>query len=889
MEERRAKNMAAIRQGLRAIGSFLKKFYNKHTIGRIALTVAAAVLLVYVFCSIPAWTLKSRETERLSSRQPVEGSSIDREAGKVQVAESGGRQLWLDTVSMVLEIRDETGGTLYSSAVKGGAGSEMALLSLAYLGEDNNLYEWNSYDNCTLLSSYELYQIENGVRIDLDLNEGESNRFYEYLPKKMGVETYENVFRGGIQGLIEDGTLDEATGQRYLTTLSLVYKKSLTEECYAVTYTGNPPVSATNQMIEITRLVGYDTDMLLADADAFGFTVTFTEPAQFDLSVELTLDGNGDLLAHVPTGSIVSHNDYYTPQSLSLLPNLGAATVDEYEEGYILVPDGSGALMAFNSYIANVTDYKRPYYDNDFYSDYYYMPEYGEELYMPLYGMLYGSMDSARKGFLAIAEEGARTAVLNVKLASASADSAKYNKAYNSFEIAQYKRVKINGEYSAAGGTYLVNTGMQDLDLTVRYQFYGQGVTYFDMARGYQAYLAERKNMPVEYGDGAARLYVEAVGGVNITSRFVGIPYSKAYSMTTCEELLDMMERLEGVEYLLQYDGAFNGGWNNELNRGADLAGQNGGRSDMKKLLARAGEQGIPLYLQVALSQVWDKGNGFRASSHAVRGYDNEEVSISRYQPVLGVLYNSLSDGVIHDSRYILAPRYLGAVTDAFLKEAGQYGSLAVSDLAGMYYADYRYEGYISGEQGDKVLEESLKKLSGEKDLALVNPHIDKIGYGSVAVDISRESSDYATFAVTIPFKQLVMNGLIDYTTEDVNLSSKNPAYFVLQAAELGAYPKFLVTWKNVDALKNSDYSYLYSAQFSVLEEKLKGVYEQCAAIRSQIGTDEITGHGVVQRGVYRTDYATGKSVYVNYNLYDVELPDGTGLPAEGYLIREEK
>ena len=158
-----------------------------------------------------------------------------------------------------------------------------------------------------------------------------------------------------------------------------------------------------------------------------------------------------------------------------------------------------------------------------------------------------------------------------------------------------------------------------------------------------------------------------------------------------------------------------------------------------------------------------------------------------------------------------------------------------------------------------------------------------------MAVDISRESSDYATFAFTIPFKQLVMNGLIDYTTQDVNLSSRNPAYFVLQAAELGAYPKFILTWKNVDVLKNSDFSYLYSAQYEVLEEKLKAVYEECVTLRGRIGTNEITGHEVLAEGVYRTEYAGGSTVYVNYNLYDVELPDGSVLPAEDYLIKEGK
>ncbi len=881
--------MTGIKQTFGKVWAFLKKFYDKHTIRRIVLTLLAAAVLVYVAVSIPAWTLKSQNPVETTSRQPLEGQPIGKEAGEVQVAESAGRQLWVDTATMVAKVKDEKGQTLYSTAAKGSAGTEMALFSLAYLGEDNNLYEWNSYDNSTALSSYELYQIEGGVRFDVNLNEGESNRFYEYMPKKMSTETFEQTFQEGLKKLMEDGTLDEATGKKYLTTLSLLYKKSLTDDSYAVTYTGNPPVSATNQMIQVTALVGYDAEMLLADGETFGFMVTFTEPAEFDISVELTLDEEGELVAHVPTGSIVSHNSYYTPQSLSLLPNFGATTVDEYEEGYILVPDGSGALVAFNSYRANVADYRRPYYDNDFFNDYYYMPEYGEELYMPLFGMLYGPKDNAQKGFLAIVEEGARTAQLNVKLASPGADSAKYNKAYNAFDIAQYKRVKINGEYSTDAGTYLVNTGMQNLDLTIRYQFYDMGASYFDLAKGYQEYLMKTEGLQRAYGDGAAKLYLEVVGGVNITSRFVGIPYTSARSMTTYKELSQLMESLSGVDYMLQYDGAFNGGWNNELNRGADLAGQNGSKSELKKVLANAKEQGIPLYLQTALTRIWESGNGFRSSRHALRGYDDEEVAVSRYQPVLGIPYSILNDGMIHDSYQLLSPGYLNGVTDAFLKGAEQYEALAVSDMAGMYYADYRYRGYVSGEQGNQVLEENLGKLSETKSLALANPHIDKIGYGEVAVDVSRESSDYATFAATIPFKQLVMNGLISYTTEDVNLSSRNPAYFVLQAAELASYPKFILTWKNVDMLKNSDFSYLYSAQYAVLEEKLKTVYEECASLRGKIGTDEITGHDVLADGVYRTDYASGKSVYVNYNLYDVELPDGTLLAAENYLIKEGK
>ncbi|MBD5460328.1 MAG: hypothetical protein HDR26_05210 [Lachnospiraceae bacterium] len=879
--------MAAIRERVEKIKKVLKKFYDKHTIRRIALTIVAVVVLVYVIVSIPVWTLGKESPAQTASRQPLSGSQISLDAGKVTVASNGGKTLSINTAQMTVEVKDDATGYTFSSAAKGTAGSELALLSLTYLGEDNNLYEWNSYDYSAALSTYSLYQIENGVRIDMNLNEGESNRFYEYLPKKMSIETYEELFVGGLNALMDSGALDKTLGERYLSTLGLVYRRSLTEECYAVTYTGNPPTSATNQLIEVTKLVGYTQDMLMDDAETFEFTVTFTEPAEFDLTVELTLDDNGDLKVHIPTGSIVNHNDYYTAQSIAVLPNFGASTVEEYEDGAILVPDGSGALMAFNSYIANVADYKRPYFDNDFYSDYYYMPEYAEELYMPVYGVMYGAEEKTQKGFLAILEEGARTAYLNVKLASAGADSAKYNKAYVSFETAQYKRVKINGEYSENSGTYLVNAGMQDLDLTIRYQFYGKGVTYYDMAKGYQSYLAEKTGTSAEYGDGAAQMYLEVVGGLNIASRFVGIPYSKAYSMTTYENLLAMMEDLDGMKFSMQYDGAFNGGWNGEMNRGAGLAGQNGSKSNLKKALSYAGEHGIPLYMQVALTQVWESGNGFRASRHAVRDYANDEVELSRYQPVLGILNKALNDGTQHDSYYLLSPGYLSTVTQKFLAGAGDYDSLAISDLAGMYYADYRYEGYVSGETGNNVLNENLERLSQNRTLALTNPHIDKIGYGSVATDVSRESSDYATFAATIPFKQLVMNGLIDYTTEDVNLSSRNAAYFVLQSAELGSWPKFLLTWENVDVLKNSDFSYLYAAQFELLRDKIEEVYEECADIRGRIGTEEITGHRVLEDGVYETTYASGAVVIVNYNLYDVTLEGGTALPAESYLIKE--
>ncbi len=864
----------------------IKSLYAKHTIGKIFLTILLAAALVYVLVSIPVWSVKGAKVPETASREPLTGERIANDAGKVTVAESGGYTLSVNTETLTLEVKDSRGNT-FSSAVQGAdAGSERALLTISYLGEDSNLYEWNSYDQSVAFGSYELYRLENGVRIDMNLNEGGSARFYEFLPRKMSIERYEEMFRGGIESLRDSGQLDEAKAGRLLQTLELVYKRSLTEECYAVTYTGTPPASAVTQMIELANLVGYTQEMLLEDADNFGFSVSFVEPAVFDIVLEVTLE-DGELKAHIPTGACVSGNSFYTLQEIDVLPNFGAVTMGQYEEGRILLPDGSGALVDFNSYQVGVREYERPFYNNDYYKDYYFQPQYGEELNMPVFGMLYGPADRTEKGFLAIVEEGSRTGYVHMKLASSGGDSSKYNKVFASFEVAQYNRVKIYGEYSDESANYLVNTGTQNLDCTVRYQFYGPKTGYFEMAKGYQEYLAKTEGMERHYGDGASRLYLEVVGALNLTRRFVGIPYSSEYSMTDYEELLELMQELGDKDYLVQYDGMYNNGWNGQLNNGAKRSSSNGSKKEWKAVQEYAESNNIPLFLETSLTEVWESGNGFRASRQAVRDFANEPAENSRYMSVMGIRIASVYDGLEHDTYYTVAPAYLDYITDKFLKAAGDYRYLAVGDLANMFYADYRFNAFVSGERGNMVLENNLAKLAQGRELALADPNIDKIGFGSIAVDISRESSDYITFAHTIPFRQLVMNGLIEYTTEDVNLSSKTPAHFVLQAAETGAYPKFIVTARNVDVLKNSDYSYLYSVQYDLIRDKINAVYDECSRIREQIGTSQITGHECLADGVFRTTYATGVQVTVNYNLFDVTLENGATLGAEDYLIEE--
>ena len=229
-------------------------------------------------------------------------------------------------------------------------------------------------------------------------------------------------------------------------------------------------------------------------------------------------------------------------------------------------------------------------------------------------------------------------------------------------------------------------------------------------------------------------------------------------------------------------------------------------------------------------------------------------------------------------------------VTDKLLAAEKRFDTLYVSDLGHLVYADYDNNDMATAYEAADVIERAFDALASKKELIVDDPYAKNIRYSKLATSISRESSDYATFAYTIPFRQLVFNGLTRFTTENVNMSSRGSSYYILQAAELGAVPKFTVTYEDEDKLRSSDYSYLYAVCFVKQQDLIKEVYAGAKEALAAVGSGEITGHRILAGGVYETTYSSGKKAVVNYNLYDVTLTDESGaeevIKAESYIIR---
>ncbi len=871
----------------------IKNIYGAHpipwTLGILFFVIAVGALIFYY----PAFSLEAADIPAPQSTSAVKGEEIP-VGGVVTIAQADGRTLALDTENLILTLTDDATGLVWSSAMEGAAADDLAakaLLELTFRGEDNTETVWNSYQNCVAFGDYKMYRIEGGVRIELDVNEGDSKVYLEYLPPRFPAERYEQFILPSVDKLLADGVIDEKQHTRYLDMLNQCYRKNpiASENSYDQFFSGvSPAPSLRDALINLTSLIGYTREMLIEDCAVFGTVPTFHEPAQFNVALEFTLDG-GDLVAHIPSGDITAGNDFYKMQRIAVLPNFVALPASETNDGYFITPDGSGALMRFNTFVGSMTKYDRPYMDNNYYADYYYQSEFAEELRMPLFGVING-VEPATHGMLAIIEDGMDTANLHITLGSTSGSGKKKtytgtNKAYVSVDTLEHASVKINGAYADSSPTYVADSGHIVMDFTVRYKPYTSEVTYFDMAMDYRDYLSAQSGVAITAPEGPSA-YVEVVGAVTLTDRFVGVPYDNINSMSTYADVQAIVEALpEGS--VVQYDGAFNGGVISELNDGARLVKENGTIEELRSLLSAAEKKNTKLYWQVNLSRVYDNGRTYVPYFHALRDYSNQAAEIYLYTPDTAI-FNGRWDPIRSYTR--ISPKYLPYVTEKFLAGLDELDldlNLAIGDLGHDVFADYRYNNTINAVQANKLVEESLAALKADAALTLNDASSELAPMADYTVNVSRTSSQYASFYCTIPFRQLALRGLTGVVGQDVNLNSRSLDYYLMQAAELGMGVKYTVTAKNPDILKTSHFESLYAAYWEEWKDEILLAADKCAELSALIGGQQITGHTLLAEDVFQTTYENGVRVITNYTALPFESADGV-VEAGTYLLVQE-
>lgn len=609
------------------------------------------------------------------------------------------------------------------------------------------------------------------------------------------------------------------------------------------------------------------------------------QAAGFEIPVEYHLNEKGLVVDIVASDIMEGKEDLnYTLTDIALLPFFGAAGMDS--EGYLFVPDGSGALIYLNNDKASYGAYSQMVYGRDTALVTEKISVETETARIPVFGMKDGE-----NGFVAVISEGDTNATIN---AMTSGMINGYNNAYVSFRYRPFTRTTFlqGNTYAADGkGGSVVSLTISSVvpkveTYSIEYMLLSdENLDYVDMAAVYRDYLKERYAFGAGGKSESAPLYLNLLGGLQMDEYIMGIKAHVLKPLTTfkqAEEILGQLESAGVDSFAVKYVGWQKGGIESKIPAGVSFEGKLGGKSGFSGLVKYAEGKEIELFMDFDFVNLYEGGNGISAFSDAAQTVGATPAYQYTYD------FNTLLKR--DESRWkILAPSKLQeAVEDMLAKKDKLKGAqLAISTLGSNIYSDFaQKQNGIDRADAKVVWEKVFAQCRGQFASVMVeSANAYAFPYVSHIYDAPIGDSGYDIEDEAVPFYQIVLHGLVSYSTEPVNLSAM-PEDVLLKAAETGSSLSACLMYAGNEVLQDTKYSYIFSGNYESWTDTLAAYYARTEALLKQVAGAEITGHRKLQEDVYRTEYSNGTVVYVNYLEKSVTV-DGMEIPSRDFIYVE--
>jgi len=242
------------------------------------------------------------------------------------------------------------------------------------------------------------------------------------------------------------------------------------------------------------------------------------------------------------------------------------------------------------------------------------------------------------------------------------------------------------------------------------------------------------------------------------------------------------------------------------------------------------------------------------------------------------------------DRWYLLTPEIATSYFDSYVESAlkNDYSTnISLEEIGRNLYTNYG-KTWSDMEKTKETWIESLKSAydSGAKMLmngsnAYVLPYADRI------TSLPTASSNYGIVDEEIPFVQLALNGIIEYASENINLTS-NPKKSFLKAIESDSCLSYAFIEQDPVVLRDTELSYLFGSSFESWSKEVADNYKRYLEIKEKTEYSIISNHEILQPGVVRVTYANNNAVIVNYNSEAVEI-EGIVIDAMDFNVYERK
>ena len=728
-------------------------------------------------------------------------------------------------------------------------------LAVTYYNKAGNVATINNYDMSIKNGQFETESIKDGIRYIYTLADEDS--IASIVPYYISED--------GLNKVMEKSSDYDAR------TVKGKYK--LENGTYVLNDSAKKSKVGMEKLNKIFEKAGYTEEDYAKDMEGH----EEDESLSITIPLEYRLTDKG-LEATVKAADIEEHGNVYISQ-IDVLQFFGAAS--NKAQGYILVPDGSGALINLNSG-NQATAYNQAIYDIDPVAQNYVVIEETECARLPIFGIK--------------ADDNAIFARITAgdAIASVNADVAgklnNYNYAYASFNVREKELLNMFGVQGSKSDIPVVEKSLYKIDLSVSYSFLTKDdASYSGMARTYRKQLIDEGILKETNQSESVPLYLDIIGGVEQNKHIMGIPYEGVCAMTTYDEASEIVDNLYDSDITnlrLNYQGWFNGGIYHDVADKIKLIGSVGSKSDLESLNKKLEDKGGKLFMDVAFQKVSHESKRFTSVLEASKYYSGYVVELGATDPSTVRQTSNLEwyDEMIY---YMISPKFLNRYVDKFASKITKYdvSGINLTDLGSVLTSDKKRSELINRQQAENIVIGQYEKLAEtKKNLMETGGNEYSLKYVSDIIDAPTSYSAYYIIDEQVPFYEMVIHGSISYSGEAFNLMDDDlDDDFVLNCIEYGIAPRFTLSYKDPSKMKYTSSADKYSVLYTTWLDKAKEMYGNINEALKDVDGSAMINHEKLDNGLIKVDYENGKTIYINKTSQDITV-DGNTVKAKNYL-----
>jgi len=615
---------------------------------------------------------------------------------------------------------------------------------------------------------------------------------------------------------------------------------------------------------------GYTREDYYADIARFTVSSGADKPA-FNVTLRYTLDGRS-LLVSVPFDKI-AYRPSFPITRLDLLPFMGAGGIDD--EGYLLTPDGSGALIYFNNGKYNQIPYNIGVYGWDEG-----MPREAvisnNKAPFPVFG-IYKNGDT----LLCVIEEGSAYASVR---ADVSGRNCSYNSVYPCFDMIHGALMDISGRSDRA--VYLYERDLSSGEnITLRYTPCAED-GYVGMAKEYRAWLINKYPYFKNQKENGVPIAVEIVGAVNKTQHRLGIPSDLPLKLTSYREMADMVNDFNHFGWnsvRIKLNGWFNRSVDHTAPTKVKLIKELGGRKDFAKVVSAANQHNFELYPEADFLYIKDVKtfSGYSLYRDSARYVNRKRIEKYPYSFVWfgeRTFWGKLS--------HVARPASMLKILDGFIQKSAKLGlrNVAFRSMGSKLSGDYNEKRLVSREKAMRMRQEKLADLENEGKGVLLNTGFAySVPWADFIIDMPIDDQSFGITDASVPFYQIALHGLVPYTGKAINLAedyTKN----LLKTIECGAGLYFSFMAEDSTALQETKFRQFYANEYDKWAADADALYRRFSSDFAGLYSQAIVDHLILSEGITLTAYEDGTRVIVNMsdNAWDY---NGNVIDANNYLL----